>query len=416
MAARGFVLDTPGTPGTAPGRSAAARDNPAPTSAEPPAAPHEADAPARSPEATSPTVGRVAAGGCTDSWGDNVEGDAVGMTATYWLDTDTDTGPGSVTIRFVGRRVGSTGDEPLDSFERTEHVAGLLSGAGRTSVTTKVVGVKPGEWQVIAAPVAGVAVADRPTPRSDYPVSRLTTRTGLAPLMHGPGVHQWAWPVLVLLGVLVALVTQALLMQRSTGSWGGALGLSVIAVLVGYVAAKIWYLVLHRQTLRKFIPAGTCIQGFLLGTFGTLTIASLLTGNSVGLLLDATTPGLFFAMAIGRPGCFLGGCCVGRPTTSRWGLWSSDRRIGVRRIPVQLLEAAMALAIALGTLVLSLPGTLPLAGALFVGAVATYTLGRQLLFPLRSEPRRTSTGRLLTLVGAGAVAVAAVLASVLAAV
>ncbi|MBW0113545.1 prolipoprotein diacylglyceryl transferase, partial [Pseudonocardia sp. KRD-182] len=173
------------------------------------------------------------------------------------------------------------------------------------------------------------------------------------------------------------------------------------------------YLALHRQNLRKFIPAGTCIQGFLLGGFGTLAVGSLLTGAPVGLLLDATAPGVFLAMAIGRPGCFLGGCCVGRPTSSRWGLWSSDRRIGVRRIPVQLVEAAMALGIGIGTLALFLAGPLPLPGALFVGAVAAYTVGRQLLFPLRREPRRTSTGRLLTLAAAGLVVVAAVLASVL---
>lgn len=162
------------------------------------------------------------------------------------------------------------------------------------------------------------------------------------------------------------------------------------------------------------MPAGTCIQGFLLGGFGTLAVGSLLAGPPVGVLLDATTPGVLFAMALARPGCFLGGCCAGRPTLSRWGLWSSDRRIGVRRIPVQLMEAAMAFAIGLATLAVFLTGPRPLPGALFVGAVAAYTLGRQLLFPFRREPRRTSAGRLLTLVAAGLVVVAAVVASMVA--
>lgn len=75
----------------------------------------------------------------------------------------------------------------------------------------------------------------------------------------------------------------------------------------------------------------------------------------------------------------------------------------------------MAFAIGIGTLALFSSGPLPLPGALFVGAVAAYTVGRQLLFPLRYEPRRTSAGRLLTLAAAGLVVVAAVLASVLAA-
>lgn len=414
-AAHGFVLTASGEPAASLGRPGAASHKGASTTpATPPAATHEADAPTNAPKGrAAPTVEVVTAGGCTESVANSVEGKAAGLTATYWLRADTT--PWSVKIRFVGRRVGTTGQDPLDRFELTEQVTGLPPGAGRTSVTTKVAGINPGEWQVTAAPVPSTTGAERPAPKSAYPVSHLTTGTGFAPLLHGPGVHQWTWPVLVLLGVLVALVTQALLLERSTGRWGGTLGLTIVGVLVGYVAAKTWYLMLHRQSMRRFIPAGTCIQGFLLGTFGTLTIGALLTGTSVGLLLDATAPGLFLAMAIGRPGCFLGGCCVGRPTVSRWGLWSSDRRIGVRRIPVQLFEAAIALTIAAGTLALFLTVTLPLPGALFVGAVAAYTLGRQLLFPLRWEPRRTSTGRFLTLVGAGVVAVLAVVASVLAA-
>ncbi|QJY47850.1 prolipoprotein diacylglyceryl transferase family protein [Pseudonocardia broussonetiae] len=360
-----------------------------------------------------PTAEAVTAGGCAEKLADDLGGDQVGLTATYWLEPHEHVRTTSepVTIRFVGQRVGATGQDPRDRFDRTEQVEGLPPDSGRVSITTKVVGVNAGQWQVVAAPVAGVtgATDSRPGP----PVRRVTTRTRPAPLLHGPGVRETAWPALVLLGVLVALVTQALLLQQSVGAWAGAMTVSVVAVAVGYLAAKLWYLALHRQSLRKFIPAGTCIQGFLLGGFGTLAVGSLVTGAPVGLLLDATAPGVFLAMAIGRPGCFLGGCCVGRPTSSRWGLWSSDRRIGVRRIPVQLLEAVMALAIGTGTLALFLAGPLPLPGALFVGAVTAYTVGRQLLFPLRREPRRTSAGRLLTLAAAGLVVVAAVLAPVL---
>ncbi|MFC4949253.1 prolipoprotein diacylglyceryl transferase family protein [Pseudonocardia sp. GCM10023141] len=364
------------------------------------------------------TVQAVAVAGCAEKLADGLPGDAVGLAATYWLDVDelALVSTTSATVRFVGRRVGADGDDPKDRFDRTEQLDGLLPGSGRVSITTKVVGVRPGQWQVTASAAvgdtarpAGVATRIRPA------VARLTALTRPVALLHGPGVRPWVWPVLVLLGVLVALATQALLLQRGTGQWGSAAGFSVAAVVVGYLAAKIWYLVLHRQGLRKFVAAGTCIQGFLLGGFGTLGLGSLLVGTPVGVLLDATTPGVFLAMTMGRPGCFLGGCCAGRPTLSRWGLWSSDRRIGVRRIPVQLLEAAISLLIAVAALALVLAGRLPLPGALFVGALAIYTVARQLLFPLRGEPRRTSAGRLLTLAAAALVAVLAVLGSLLAA-
>ena len=120
-----------------------------------------------------------------------------------------------------------------------------------------------------------------------------------------------------------------------------------------------------------------------------------------------TTPGVFLGMAIGRPGCFLTGCCAGRPTASQWGLVSSDRRVVVRRFPVQLVEAATALVIGVVTLVFVLSAQPSIPGMVFAAALAAYTFARQLLFPLRTESR-TSRGRILTMVVCGVVLVAVV--------
>lgn len=369
--------------------------------------------------ARAATIEAVPVGGCADNLAEGLEGDAIGLAATYWVDPDehVHATASSATIRFVGRRVGAQGRDPNDHFDRTERVEGLPSGTGRISVTTRVVGINPGQWYITASPSPDAPARPAGSAgRTMFPTQRLTSRTRPTALLHGPGVHQAAWPILVLLGVLVALATQALLLlQRSSGHWGNGVGISLAAVVAGYLGAKIWYLVLHRQNLRKFARAGTCIQGFLLGGIGTLGLASVLTAIPAGLLLDATTPGVFLAMAIGRPGYLLGGCCAGRPTRSRWGLWSSDRRVGVRRVPVQLIEAATAAVIAAGALALFLSEPLPLPGALLVGALAVYTLARQVLFPLRGEPRRTTAGRPLALAVSALVAALAVVGSLLAA-
>lgn len=192
-----------------------------------------------------------------------------------------------------------------------------------------------------------------------------------------------------------------------------------MASLVGLVGAKVYYLAGH-LLMRRFLPRyrddpppslatpGMCIQGFVAGAGGALMVGALAAGISVGRVLDVTTPGLFFGMTIGRFGCFFGGCCVGRPTVSRWGLWSSDRRLGVHRVPTQLFESALALSIGLLTLVAVWATTPTPAGALFVAALGAYTLGRQLLFPLRDNPRKTSGGRTLTIALSAVAAVVAV--------
>lgn len=342
---------------------------------------------------------------------DDLPSSYVGLGASYTLDSAS-RGTGRLMIRFDGRREGG-GSDPKDRFAQIEEVEPVPAGGGEVSITTKAVDLNSGRWRVTATPLT--ERSGRVSPRRDLPVRRFDVQTTVAGFVRAPGVYPYAWPVLVLLGVIVALVAQALLVRRAGIGSAGALTVSAIAVVVGYLVAKAWYMVLHRQGPAKFVTAGTCIQGFLLGAFGTLAAGSLVIGTDVPVLLDATTPGVFFAMTLGRPGCFLGGCCAGRLTGSRWGLWSSDRRVGARRIPVQLIEALIALTIGIVSLVAFLAGPLPLPGALFVGAGALYTVARQLLFPLRLEPRRTGHGRQLTLALAALVALAALAASILAA-
>jgi phosphatidylglycerol:prolipoprotein diacylglycerol transferase len=61
-----------------------------------------------------------------------------------------------------------------------------------------------------------------------------------------------------------------------------------------------------------------------------------------------------------------------------------------------------------------LSGAVELAGVVFVGAIATYTFGRQLLFPLRDLPRKTSHGRMLTMAIAAAVVLVDIVVAVVA--
>jgi phosphatidylglycerol---prolipoprotein diacylglyceryl transferase len=116
-------------------------------------------------------------------------------------------------------------------------------------------------------------------------------------------------------------------------------------------------------------------------------------GVPAGVFLSATAPALLLGIGIGRPGCFWAGCCTGRPTTSRWGIWSSDRRVGCRREPAQLIEAVAALLIGLAVLAVVLSAGLQRSGPVAVAGLAAYTLSRQFALGLRSEPRRYTCGR-----------------------
>lgn len=307
-----------------------------------------------------------------------------GVAPTYWLKrSDVDT---PAAVRFVGTAL--DGERPGRRFERVVPFPELPAHVGRTSLTAPVRNLPAGAWQVQAQGVdehgQPVGVAQR---------EDLLTR--LYPFLRGPGVRPFAWPALVLLGVVLAVVMQVLL-ARAEGLDGRAAGLSALAAtFVGFLGAKTGFMVWHRVPPSKFASAGTMIQFFLVGAFGSLIGFARLFDLPVLRLLDLTTPGVFAAMALARPGCWLGGCCAGRPTVSSWGIWSSDRRVGVRRVPVQLLESALAAAIASVSLALVLAVDQRSYGLVLALSASLYTLGRQLLFPLRAEARRSSRGPVL---------------------
>lgn len=313
--------------------------------------------------------------------------DPQGVAVTYSFDTSDWPRPGAVAIGFAGTRLHGA-DQPGDRFERIERIGGLDPRTGRVTVTTRVQHLNHGSWRIIAGPV-------EVQPPGPLPRVATVTSTQFAPLAQGPGVRLFAWPALVGLGAVVAVIVQALLVARAGLPVFPVVALSALGCLLGYPAGKVWYLVVNRRPPREFLVAGACIQGFLLAALTVVAGGALVLDLSVGTILDATAPGVFLGIAIGRPGCFLTGCCAGRPTTSRWALWSSDRRLGIRRIPVQLYEAAIAVAIGVAGLLLVLTTRSPFPGAAFVATTAAYTFSRQLLFRLRSQSH-TRLGRLVT--------------------
>jgi phosphatidylglycerol:prolipoprotein diacylglycerol transferase len=347
------------------------------------------------------------------------------LAVTYWFDPAPHAGPYSVTVRFTGRRVDVKGRmQAGDRFVQDETIEQVVPGSGPISLTARVRGINAGEWVVTAHILESATSAHRSREKENvalaagslHPVVRLwrrwapnassvePVRTCLTPLAHVPGVLPGIWGAMVTLGMIVALALQALVISADHLALGPWWAVTLVAIAVGIVGAKVWFIVLHRRAHRI---EGWCIKGFIASAPVAAAIMLAVLGVPAGVFLDATAPGLLVAMAVGRVGCFLAGCCGGPPTVSRWGVWSSDQRLGARRIPTQLLEAGLAFSLGLGVLVAVL-GLGPAGGAFFVAALAAYTLGRQGLLRLRTEPRKTRMGGLVTAALAALVLIAVV--------
>lgn len=136
-----------------------------------------------------------------------------------------------------------------------------------------------------------------------------------------------------------------------------AFAASALAVTFGLVGAKVFFLIVSLPRLREeglgsFLAHGGLVwYGGVVGG-GAATIAYLRGYRlDVARFADAAASALAVGHALGRLGCFMAGCCYGRPTTLPWGVRFPptpffDGPVGVALHPVQLYEAAVELGLA----------------------------------------------------------------------
>jgi prolipoprotein diacylglyceryltransferase len=227
----------------------------------------------------------------------------------------------------------------------------------------------------------------------------------VAPHWHLPGVQGPASLVVLLLGAWMAVwMTSQVAAQRGLPAAEIA-ALSVSGLGIGVLTAMAVAAV-HQRLLRqrrRLFPHPVLV----------VTAAAVLAGGAAwsGLVartvLDAATPGLLLGLAAGHVSHTLSGRGAGRPSTSRWALWATDRYLATRRVPVQLYQAAWTVTLAL----LSLAGNslapaahiadLHLEGALFTVSAVLYLAARLLWRATKArpaeqeEPRRSPTVAML---------------------
>jgi prolipoprotein diacylglyceryltransferase len=201
----------------------------------------------------------------------------------------------------------------------------------------------------------------------------------------------------VFVGVGIYLgVAICTMVAKKNGVAVGPLAFAVLTCAVaGLVGARIYHLLVFRSLYRAHAwpnkPWNTSSGGG--GLFGGLIAIAvvspamaMLAGLSFGVFWDYLSIALLVGAICTRCGCFLNGCCGGRETSTRFfGLyWHNHRGEHKRRIPVQLFEVGW-LILAGGGLIYYFPHPHP-AGAVAVGVLAWYGLGRFILEPLRAEP------------------------------
>lgn len=101
----------------------------------------------------------------------------------------------------------------------------------------------------------------------------------------------------------------------------------LVTLIASILGARALYVIEHLQEFRQEWGSAlalwqgglTLYGGIVAGTFAGLVAADRF-GLPKWLVADALTPSLALGTMFGRIGCFLNGCCYGRPTTLPWGV------------------------------------------------------------------------------------------------
>ncbi len=132
------------------------------------------------------------------------------------------------------------------------------------------------------------------------------------------------------------------------------------------------------------------VGGLVCGLLVVATVAVVTPSSFLGLL-DPIAPAGLLALAVGRVGCFLAGCCYGAPTEAPWGVVFPE--VDVRpRHPLQLYSAAADL-----LMVALLPSSPRWVGMVSCRAAQLFGLARILLECLRDPAETDFLYRGLTL-------------------
>jgi phosphatidylglycerol:prolipoprotein diacylglycerol transferase len=148
-------------------------------------------------------------------------------------------------------------------------------------------------------------------------------------LIEIPFVHLtvWSFGAMAALGFLAGLLLVRRLTRRAGLDMDIMSNAALYALIVGMIGARAFFVLHYFESFRNDLWSVFAIwRGGLEFLGGVLPATAILWfylrrhKQPVGRYLDIMAMGLMLGLAFGRIGCFLNGCCYGKPTDLPWGV------------------------------------------------------------------------------------------------
>ncbi len=161
-------------------------------------------------------------------------------------------------------------------------------------------------------------------------------------------IHGYSYGLMIGIGAILAILVSEWRANRRGMDGDLVFSAAIWGLVAGLVGAKLTFIISNFNLLFTN-------PRYVLGTDGFTVYGGIILGILVGafilkrknadipVYLDLIIPQIALAQGFGRIGCFLAGCCYGKPTDSAIGVIFPEEAIapsGVNLLPTQLFSAA----------------------------------------------------------------------------
>ena len=146
-------------------------------------------------------------------------------------------------------------------------------------------------------------------------------------LLHFGPLHLRSYGLMMAIAFIVGTFLSLREARRLSLDEDKVVNVILVTLIASVLGARMLYVLEHLSEFRRewtsvlalWQGGLTLYGGIAAGTFAGL-IASRRMGLPVWITADALTPALALGTMFGRVGCYLNGCCYGRPTALPWGV------------------------------------------------------------------------------------------------
>ena len=208
------------------------------------------------------------------------------------------------------------------------------------------------------------------------------------------GKDIYGYGTMIAIGILSALLLLNYRIKNKDYNEDDIFNMSIVAIISGVLGGKLLYIItdikniIEDPSILKDIGNGFVIYGAIIG--GALAVYLFCKKKKWETLkmFDIVIPSIPLAQGFGRIGCFLAGCCYGKPTTLPIGIEFTNSPFvsaGVTRHPTQLYSAVFDFSLALFLLWYNRKERKD--GRIFSAYIIIYGIGRIIIEFFRDDPR-----------------------------